>query len=102
MGSVINAVSPYFVLIIAMEIQLDVSMLEPCEPLEQVLEAIGKLASGDYLRVFHRREPHLLYPMLDKCGFSWLCLDDSSGGYEIYIWKSGDVTAARDVAAATP
>ncbi len=80
-----------------MEIELDVSLLEPCEPLERVLEAIKQLAPGDYLRVFHRREPHLLYPLLEKAGFSWHCLDNPSGQFEIYIWKAGDGAAARDV-----
>jgi len=84
-----------------MEIQLDVSMLEPCEPLEQTLEAIRQLNPGDYLRVLHRREPHLLYPLLEKSGFLWRCRDDSSGGYEIFIWKADDVAAALDVDSVT-
>lgn len=80
-----------------MEIQLDVSMLEPCEPLEKTLEAIKGLCPGDYLRVLHRREPHLLYPLLEKSGYSWRCRDDMSGGYEIFIWKTDDAAATLDV-----
>ncbi len=77
-----------------MEIQLDVSMLEPCEPLEKTLEAIKRLSTGDYLRVLHRREPHLLYPLLEKSGFAWHCRDISSDNYEIFIWKMDDDAAA--------
>lgn len=51
-----------------MEHRLDVSELEPCEPLERTLAAITLLETGDYLRVLHRREPHLLYPLLEKAG----------------------------------
>lgn len=49
-----------------MEHQLDVSELEPCEPLERTIEAIKRLKRGDVLRIVHRREPHLLYPLLEK------------------------------------
>lgn len=76
-------------------------MLEPCEPLEQTLEAIKGLQPGDYLHVSHRREPQLLYPLLEKSGFSWRCLDDSLDHYEIFIWKTGDVAAAQDVDSVT-
>lgn len=51
-----------------MEYCLDVSNLEPCEPLERTLAAVARLEAGDYLRILHRREPHLLYPLLEKEG----------------------------------
>ena len=56
-----------------MEHILDVSMLEPCEPLERTLEQSRVLQPGDYLKVIHRREPHLLYPLLEKLGLNWHC-----------------------------
>ncbi|WP_428608422.1 DUF2249 domain-containing protein [Sedimenticola sp.] len=80
-----------------MEIKLDVSTLEPCEPLERTLAAIEQLDVGDYLRVIHRREPHLLYPLLEKGGYAWRCQNNLSGGYEIFIWKRGDEAALTDV-----
>jgi uncharacterized protein (DUF2249 family) len=76
-----------------MERQLDVSHLEPCEPLERTLEAIQTLQPGDYLRVIHRREPHLLYPLLDKGGFSWHTRPGDGPAWEIFIWQRGDTEA---------
>ncbi|WP_172838775.1 DUF2249 domain-containing protein [Solemya velesiana gill symbiont] len=38
-----------------MERLLDVSELEPCEPMEQTLQAVDTLEQGEYLRVIHRR-----------------------------------------------
>lgn len=73
-----------------MQKKLDVRELEPCEPLEQTLSAIRELHDGEYLRVLHRRQPNLLFPMLEKSGFQWLCQQSASGHYEVLIWQSGD------------
>lgn len=75
---------------------LDVSMLEPCEPMEQTLKAIQVLESGDFLQVIHRREPNLLYPLLEKAGFAWHCQQGGPAGYEIYIWRNGDADAEAE------
>ena len=48
--------------------QLDVSDLEPCEPLQRIKDQMVRLVPGEGMRVIHRREPHLLYPMLEKAG----------------------------------
>lgn len=80
------------------EHSLNVSDLEPCEPLERTLEAITLLETGDYLRVLHRREPHLLYPMLEQGGFAWYTKPGRTTRFEILIWHQGDhsaETAAR-------
>ncbi len=77
-----------------MERILDVSDLEPCEPMERTLAAVGDLGEGDYLRVIHRREPHLLYPVLENMGFAWQCRPGGSSGFEIFIWKKSDRAAA--------
>lgn len=74
-------------------------MLEPCEPLERTLQSIDELASGDYLHVLHRREPHLLYPLLEKAGFDWRCIEKPDNQYAIYIWRAGDSKAADEAAA---
>ena len=81
-----------------MEHLLDVSTLEPCEPLELTLSAIRELPAGDYLKVVHRREPHPLFPLLEKSGFSWLCRPGGEAGFEIFIWHRGDRTAEGDIA----
>jgi uncharacterized protein (DUF2249 family) len=80
-----------------MEQTLDVSMLEPCEPLERTLEALQQLEAGDHLRVIHRREPHPLYQLLEKGGFSWHTVESEPGRYEIFIWKRDDLAAQNMV-----
>jgi uncharacterized protein (DUF2249 family) len=85
-----------------MEQTLDVSMLEPCEPLNRTLAAIMELSEGDYLRVIHRREPHLLYPLLEKQGFSRLTVaGHSEAAFDIYIWRQQDTAAEAAVHSAT-
>ncbi|MCB1871119.1 MAG: DUF2249 domain-containing protein [Gammaproteobacteria bacterium] len=76
-----------------MEHRLDVSELEPCEPLERTLAAITLLETGDYLRVLHRREPHLLYPLLEKGGFVWSTRAGRTGQFELLIWHQDDQSA---------
>jgi hypothetical protein len=53
-----------------MEYLLDVSELEPCEP-----------------RVRHRREPRLLFPLLEQRGFRWEMRSLSDHLFEIRIWR---------------
>ncbi len=80
-----------------MEHILDVSMLEPCEPLERTLAAIQNLQAGDYVRVIHRREPHLLYPMLEKSGYVWHTRPGGPSQFEIFIWRRDDKIAEQAV-----
>ena len=75
------------------EILLDVSHLEPPEPLQKALEAIENLRQGEHLRMLHRRKPELLYPMLQKRGFSFHTFKGKQVAYEILIWKDGDAEA---------
>ena len=76
-----------------METCIDVSDLEPCEPLQRTLEAVRGLRPGDRLRVIHRREPRLLFPLLERDGFDWVCRPGEAGGFEILIWRAGDLEA---------
>jgi uncharacterized protein (DUF2249 family) len=69
---------------------LDVSQLEPCEPLEQVLATLPTLQPGEYLQVLHRMEPHLLYPLLTQAGYAWLTQSGQTTPVEIYIWRVDD------------
>lgn len=68
--------------------QLDVSDLEPCEPLQRIIQESADLATGEILQVFHRREPHLLYPMLEKSGLCWDCTQLAQDRFEIKIWRA--------------
>jgi len=80
-----------------MEHVLDVSELEPCEPLEQTLASSQALPDGDYLRVIHRREPHILFPILEKSGFASYCREGGPCGYEIFVWRKRDLLAEQQV-----
>ena len=80
-----------------MKVKLDVSALEPCEPLERTLQAIEDLNPGDYLHVIHRREPKLLFPLLEKRGVGWHCREGGPAGYEVFIWLSDDEVAEAQV-----
>ena len=82
-----------------MEQTLDVSDLEPPEPMERILEAIENLGKGDYLRVTHRREPHLIYPMFENMGFAWHTRPGGPVGYEIFVWRQNDEAACADIPA---
>ncbi len=78
----------------ARERRLDVSDLEPCEPLERTLAAAGELGPGEYLRVLHRREPLPLFPMLEKLGCAWRCRPGTVTPYEVLVWRADDPVAA--------
>lgn len=79
-------------------IQVDVRLLEPCEPLEQILAALHTLPNGDYLYVLHRLEPFPLYKMLEKQGFKWITRSVSLEiPFEIFIWRENDLIATQAV-----
>lgn len=79
-----------------MTITLDVSQLEPCEPMERILASLPNLQPGEYLHVQHRMEPHPLYPILTQQGYSWKTKADKQP-IEIYIWRSDDLVAEASV-----
>jgi uncharacterized protein (DUF2249 family) len=80
-----------------MEHCIDVSMLEPCEPMERILAGIEQLTEGDYLKVVHRREPHPIYPMLEKAGFAWRIESGGPSEFQLFIWRQDDQVAADAV-----
>lgn len=83
----------------AREHLLDVTDLEPCEPLERTLAAAAELAPGEYLRVLLRREPVPLFPLLEQLGCSWHSAPGSAAPIEVLVWRRDDSVAA---AAARP
>lgn len=66
---------------------LDVRSLEPPEPLEHALQAATALEPGERLRMIHRREPCLLYPLLERQGFAHDTRAVAEDHYEILIWR---------------
>ncbi|KRT55079.1 DUF2249 domain-containing protein [endosymbiont of Ridgeia piscesae] len=80
-----------------MEVSLDVSMLEPCEPLDRTLESVEQLKEGDYLLVIHRKEPLLLYPLLVQRGFCYRLRKGGPSVYQVLIWREQDAAAEAAV-----
>lgn len=76
------------------EVVLDVSDLEPPDPLVRTLAAVETLQPGQYLRMLHRREPCLLFPHLDQQGFSYIMREGRTAACEVLIWRAGDEQAA--------
>jgi uncharacterized protein (DUF2249 family) len=69
--------------------------------MERTLQAVGELGEGEYLRVIHRREPNLLYPVLEKMGFAWHSRRGGASEFEIFIWKRTDRAAGSAAALRT-
>ena len=69
-----------------MEQVVDVSQLEPPEPMEVILDALADLPAGDWLRVKHRRDPVPLYRILRDMGYRWDTQHPAPGRFEILIW----------------
>lgn len=65
--------------------------------MERALEAVGQLQPGEYVRMVHRREPLLLYPMLEKLGMAWYTREGDP--VEVLIFSLEDAVAAEAVAA---
>ncbi len=80
-----------------MEQFIDVSKLEPPEPLERILEKLEALNEGDFLSVSHRREPIPLYAIIQENGFSWRCIEKSPAHFQIYIWRTNDQKAEQSI-----
>ncbi len=78
-----------------MERLLDVSTLEPCEPLELILAALPTLQPGEYLKVLHRMEPHPLFKILEQQGYQWSLQAGAMTPIELFIWHCDDQQAAH-------
>lgn len=67
-------------------VHIDVSELEPPEPMELILARLQQLQDGQLLRVRHRREPFPLYPMLEQAGYKYYCIQSGTEVFLIYVW----------------
>ena len=81
----------------ATEVLLDVSELEPPEPLTLTLEAAEQLKPGQYLRMLHRREPCMLFGNLDDNHFKYFQRKGINTAVEVFIWIEDDNEAATAV-----
>ena len=72
-----------------MEQILDVSDLEPPEPMERILDTLADIPEDDWLLVRHRRDPVPLYRILTDMGYQWRTERLAPGRFEILIWLAG-------------
>ncbi len=83
-------------------VTLDVSDLEPPEPLIRTLEALRNLPPGHCLQMIHRMRPALLYGEAAEMGYDSETRRDRQGRCRVFLWRRGDreaETAARRLAA---
>lgn len=69
------------------ETTLDLRGLDPPEPLERVLDALGSLQRDRYLHMVIDREPVPLYGILKRNGFEYSVDVMVDGCREICIWQ---------------
>lgn len=72
---------------------LDVSDLEPPEPLVRTLAAAEALGPGQFLRMLHRRHPCLLGENLSERGFDCIVRPGGRAAVETLIWRRDDPVA---------
>ncbi|MCA8976686.1 MAG: DUF2249 domain-containing protein [Planctomycetes bacterium] len=74
------------------ERRIDVSELEPPQPMTVVLEALQALAEDEYVVLAHRREPFPLYAMLPGLGFAHRTRKGRATAFEVLIWRRAGPT----------
>jgi len=77
------------------EILLDVSGLEPPEPLVRTVAAAERLRKGEYLRMLHRRGPCLLRDNLTERGFGFHVRPGRQAAVETLVWRKDDPEGER-------
>ena len=77
------------------KIEIDVRELEPPEPLQRVLEVSSSLPKDHYIKMIHRREPVLLFPILKKQHLQY-SIEEIDEIFNIYIWHEGIEQPPKD------
>lgn len=68
---------------------VDVRGLEPPEPMERVLNALGELGPDEQLLMIIDRQPRPLYRILQNNGYAYSETFKPEGVFEILIWHQG-------------
>lgn len=68
-------------------IELDVRELAPPEPMIKILENISKVDDKTVMLVHHHREPMMLYPELEKRGYTAITNQINENYYKVVITK---------------
>lgn len=69
------------------EVNLDVRGLQPPEPLERVMHALGTLEPDHQLLIVIDREPFPLYGLLIEKGFEFIGEAIAPRHHEIRVWR---------------
>lgn len=77
-------------------IELDVSTLEPPQPMHEICQALVELSNDQILHVTHRRKPIPLFEMLDD-KYCYLHREIEEGDHHIWFWHLGDRQAEQQV-----
>lgn len=78
-------------------VTLDVSELEPPQPMHHITAALHKLQSGEVLVVKHRRKPTPLFDMLTG-QYEYHCQKLSEDHYQLFFWRFEDAGAQQQSA----
>jgi len=70
------------------QIDLDVSDLPAPEPFDRIMQALVNLATDQYLRVAHRKQPLLLFKPLQDNGYTFHVQKGQTQAFDIYIWHT--------------
>lgn len=62
------------------KVEIDNRGLTPPEPMVRILAGLAKLADGDELVALMDREPRMLFPELERRGYTWDFAGDRDGG----------------------
>lgn len=67
-------------------VTVDVSKLEPPEPMTVILKKLSTLTVKECLVIKHRRQPFPLYEKLADAGFSYHCIIKDQNAITLYIY----------------
>jgi len=73
-------------------IKVDVSALEPPEPMTVILTHLAKLTVQECLLIKHRRQPFPLYEKLNQAGFSYHCIEHEPDNITLYVFHQNTQT----------
>lgn len=73
-------------------IKLDVSELEPPQPMRVICQKLEDMPQGTILHVFHRRKPVPLFELLQE-RYNYRHIEQSENRHDIYIWDKQDTDA---------
>lgn len=73
---------------------IDGRALQPPEPFEKTLAAIGRMPRGCELTLLAPCEPRPLFRFLRANGFDYRCAFVPEGWFEVHIWHSADTGAS--------